>query len=137
MTHYWLEARQERDRAEKERNHAEASLGRVFKVLDESLRRANAPEIRDSADLRPYRVGLHQDTLSQLQEFVTEMAGNPRVEEQIGMAQVWISDIEREAGHESKALEAGRNAVAVFERLVSQGHSSALVGLAFASKSSP
>jgi serine/threonine protein kinase len=131
MTALWLVARDERSRTEIERIRAETGLTRVLKFMDVSLRELSGqPGLRYAEEFQSYRRYLLDKSLGHLRDLTAELGGNPRAEEQIGISQLWISEIESEFGHRDEAALAAATAVAIFEKLAARGGPSARTNLA-------
>ncbi len=119
-------------RTRTQRNRAETSLTRVFKVVDEALREATTPEMRDAEDLKPFRRSLQEKALNQLQDLAKELGTTPRLERELAKSYILMCDIEHQLGHPEKAVEAARIGIALLERLPAQGGNEARGDLAFA-----
>jgi tetratricopeptide (TPR) repeat protein len=113
VTSFWMMARHERDRAER-------NFERVFQAIDESLTQVSgSPELK-AKELRPFRKRLYAAAQEQYQGFVAELGDNPRAEVALFRSWVRLGQINRELGLRAEAEEAARTSVALGEKLVAK-----------------
>ncbi|HLH29551.1 MAG TPA: hypothetical protein VKW77_11565, partial [Acidimicrobiales bacterium] len=139
----WLQARADRQRADRERHNAVAALREAEGArgqADAARRRAEAARDRalssirnivftegselDIEEARPYRQALTAAGLHEAQELVRSLEGDPGSEIQLIMAHLALLRVQLDAGRPDAAAETGRKALAMAEALDARRHSS-------------
>jgi eukaryotic-like serine/threonine-protein kinase len=107
----WLQARAERDRAERSRDRAIHAVGLLLQTGDEGML---------SEELRPYRKALIDAGIRESLALVRELEGDPRAEYQRVDAYETLARVQLESGDRSAAVETTRKAIALGERLAAR-----------------
>jgi serine/threonine-protein kinase len=111
VTFFWMMARGQRDRAER-------NFERVFGAINESLNQVSgSPELK-AQEMQSFRKRLLTAAQQQYQDFVAELKDNPRAEEALVRSWIRLAQINRDLGNKTEAADAARSSVAVCDKLV-------------------
>jgi tetratricopeptide (TPR) repeat protein len=122
VTTFWVSARDQRDRAER-------NFERAFAAIDQSFTQvSSSPELK-AKELLPFRKRLLTRAQQQYEGMAAELGDNPRAEEALVRSWIRLAQINRDLGSKAEAEQAARTSVALAEKLVQKAPSSNNRGL--------
>jgi len=113
-------ALQERNRAEEQKQAAEANFKKALEAVDQMLTRVGETQLLHVPQMEPVRRDLLQDALRFYQEFLRERGDSPLVRSEAASAYSRVGQIQVLIGQRSEGEEAYRQGVALLEKLLAE-----------------